>query len=257
MLRFGDDSLLPLDLHYEARIDVSSSPVQELWKKLPIDVSSLHHPNSKHQISAAEIWAMMIEAGFGPESYGPERAFLPAVPKFTDMVPWNYGFFTMAIRHHLKNSINYSLTGSDLILCVDEEAALNLARNIVGFSYEKSISVPRSLLNGMKKASGNEGELVRVLETFQEQVRLLKEQVAYAREVAGLKGSRKMQAIIVDELIVSGSTFKSLDLLSDIIGLDILFGLSILKVSDIELNLRFPIRPLYTIPVPSLDGKAA
>ncbi|MEP1765535.1 MAG: hypothetical protein ABJJ53_02605 [Sulfitobacter sp.] len=257
VLRLQGDAVMQIDLHYEAAVVTNTSLVQDMWKALPIDIDVLRYPHKKYKLSAAEIWAMMIEAGFVPEEYGPDREFLPAVPNFRNMTKWNLAFFTLAIRSQLRACISRNLSENDLILCVNEDAARRISKHIVGTSNERSIAVSRCLLNDLTDVKRGKFTLSGVLAQHLDEIDRLVEQVKYAREVSGLKGDRRMQAIVVDELIVSGATFECLDLLSDEIGLDIVLGVALLKVTDRELRVRYPIRPLYTIPTPSHEIQVA
>lgn len=251
LLRFADQTHCNLDLHFESGVEAAAPTVQRLWDELQVDIGILKKSGAKYQVSAPEAWAMMIESGFAPESYGPNRKFLPAVPKFTSLVPNNFGFLTLALREKLRISMSKTLSESDLILCVDEKAAVELSHKIVGAAYERSIAVSRQLLKEIEDSEKDANSLLRLVEKHKDEIDQLRQKVSYARHVAGLTGSRKMHAVIVDELIVTGSTFRSLDVLSDQLDLDVIVGVAILKVTDADIGARFPVFPLYEIPAPS------
>lgn len=256
-LEMADASVLSLDLNFEVSIKTEDGPVPKIWRELSVNVDQLKSPVTKHKLSSSSAWAMMLEAGFGPEDYGPDRAFLDSLPQFGELVAKNGGFLALAFREQILATINRPLSENDLILCVDEVAAKTLAQKIVDTAYEKSICVSRDLLKAFKAIDVNdEGELQEVCELFAEEIGDLQKQVRYAKEVISFRGSRIIQAVIVDEIIVSGDTIETLETVAKIIGLDIQAAISILQTSDEQCNVDFPVRPLYVIPVPEQVWKA-
>ena len=252
-----DGSLWYLDLDFEVRITAEKGIVPQLWRSLRGDFDARDFSFPKYPLSAPAAWAMMIEADFEAEDYGPDRSFFDLVPRFTALVSNNAPFLASIFREQIAGLINRPFSHSDLVLCVEEPAAKLLAKEIVGSAYEKSIAVTRPLLDAILAADNAVSPSEQQLpEKFAEELSRLVEQVQYAKTVLGLRGSRHVQAIILDETIVSGATMIALSLVAKRIGLDVQAAISILQLSDSAPQLHFPLKSLYKIPTPDYLWKS-
>jgi len=257
-ISMSDASIVNLDLRYEIAIRSEVGRVPKIWRNLSVDIDQLRVSTSKHKISSSAAWAMMMEAGFGPESYGPDRPFLTSIPRFSELVDRNDGYLALIFREQISETINRPLSETDLILCVDEIAAKTLARKIVGTAYEKSICVSRDLLKAIKLANSKENSKIKeVLEEYDDEIERLKEKIRYAKDVNGYKDTRIIQTIVVDELIISGDTIETLGIIAKEIGLDVQLAISILKISEETVDAEFPVKSLYSIPVPNHAWKVS
>lgn len=256
-IRRRDGSLWNLDLDFEFKITPKTGFVPQLWQSLRGDFDAKDFSFPKYPLSAPAAWAMMLEADFGVEGYGPDRDLFDLVPHFTALVSNNAPFLALLIRQQIAGLINRPFSHNDLVLCVEEPAAKLLAKEIVGSSYEKSIAVTRPLLNAIFAAhSARSSSPQQLPEKFTEELTSLEEQVQYARKVLGLRGPRLVQAIILDETIVSGTTMTALSLVAEKIGLDIRAAISIVQLSDSAPQLSFPLKSLYKIPIPDYLRKS-
>ncbi|TIV60721.1 hypothetical protein [Mesorhizobium sp.] len=244
-----DGSLWHLELHFEVSVNSSPGFVSRLWSALGEGLDTATFATPKYPLSAPAAWAMMLEADFGQEGYGPERDRLALAPNFSGLVENNAAFLAQTFRDEIKRTINRPFSQGDLILCADEPAARKLAAEIVGSVYEKSILVSRQLIDFIKMIGHAETDARRP-DLLDEEVVKLTEQVREAKAVLGLKGSRLVSAIVLDEMIVSGATLVGLSQLAKIIGLDIQAAVSILQLCEIAPTFTFPLRALYRIPTP-------